>query len=188
MYSMVRSGIKLWVREIEEYLFCPMVFYYSVALSIDTPKGYWADLGRELQEDVESLIEERFEVFAKEFEVESERLGVKGKVDYVIRDGRSLAPLEVKYSSKVRPWWRYSAALYGILLEDTIKKPVKKCYLFLTESNDFVSFHITDEDRRFVERAVKDCYEILSGKIPKPMESHSCKNCDYREFCSSNLP
>ncbi len=173
----------LYVRDIEEFLFCPMVFYFSVVLGMETPKGYWADLGKEIQENVESAIKGRFEIFAKEFDVSSERLGVKGRVDYVVRDGKYLAPLEVKYSHSLKPWWRYSAILYGILLEDTIGKPVKRCYLFLTESGKIKSIDLTDEGRAFVEKAVKNCYEILNSKNPKPSKSKSCRNCDYRHVC-----
>ena len=181
---MVKSGIRLWVRDVEEYLFCPMVFYLSVVLRHGKVKGYWADLGKEIQHDVETVITRKFEIFAKEFEVESERLGVKGKVDYVVRDRRNLAPLEVKYSHSLKPWWKYSAILYGILLEDTIGKPVKRCYLFLTESNDIKTINITDESRIFVEKAVKACYEILNGKTPKPSKSKSCRNCDFNHMCA----
>ena len=181
---MVRAGIRLWVRDIEEYFFCPMVFYFSVALGMERAEGYWAELGKDIQRDVESIIAERFEIFAREYEVESERLGVRGKIDYVIRDGNYLVPLEVKYSHSLKSWWRYSAVLYGILLEDTIEKPVKRCYVFLTESNSIKTIDITDEDRIFVTKAVKDCYEILNGKIPKPSKSKSCKNCDFKHICA----
>lgn len=180
----MKKVIKLWVRDIEQYFFCPMVFYFSAVLGMETPKGYWANLGKEIQEDIESTITERFNIFAKEFEVGSERLGVRGKVDYVIKDGKSLAPLEVKYSYSLKLWWKYSAILYGILLEDTIGKPVKRCYIFLTESNALKAINITDESRIFVEKAVKACYEILSGKTPKPSKSKSCKNCDFNHICA----
>jgi len=162
--------MKLWVRDVEEY-FCPMVFYFSVVLGHDRVKGYRADLGKEIQQDVDSVITRRFDVFAREFEVESERLGVKGKVDFVVRDGKHLAPLEVKYSHSLKPWWRYSAVLYGILLEDSIGKPVKRSYLFLTGSDRIAEIDITDESRIFVEKAVRDCHEILRGREPKPSES-----------------
>ena len=140
--------------------------------------------GKRYQRDVESVIEDRFEIFAKEFEVESERLGVKGEVDYVIKDNRSLAPLEVKYSHSLKPWWKYSAVLYGILLEDTIGNPVKRSYLFLTGSDDVKTINVTDESWIFVEKAVKSCREILNGKTPKPSKSKSCKNCDFNHICS----
>jgi len=175
--------MKLWVRDVEEYFFCPMVFYFSVALGYERAKGYWADLGKEIQQDVESIVAQKFDVFAKEFEVKSEKLSVKGKVDFVIRDGKNLAPLEVKYSHSLKPWWKYSAVLYGILLEDTIGKPVKRCYIFLTESDNVVKIDITDERRMFVEKAVRNCHEILRGKEPKPVKSKSCKNCDFNYLC-----
>lgn len=161
-----------------------MVFYFSVVLVHERAKGYWADLGKEIQQDVESAIAQKFDIFAKEFEVESERLGVRGKIDFVVRDGKSLAPLEVMYSYSLKPWWRYSAVLYGILLGDCINKPVKRCYVFLTESNRFRPINITDDGRVFVEKAVRDCYEILNGKSPKPSKSKSCRNCDFSHMCS----
>lgn len=175
--------MKLWVRDVEEYFFCPMVFYFSVVLGHERIKGYWADLGKEIQQDVESVIAQKFDVFAKEFEVESEKLGVRGKIDFVVRDEKHLAPLEVKYSYSLKPWWKYSAVLYGILLEDNIGKPVKRSYVFLTESNRIIKIDITDESRAFVENAVGNCHEILNGKTPKPSKSKSCRNCDFEHMC-----
>lgn len=180
---MERSGIRLSVRDIEEFFFCPMVFYFSVVLGQERVKGYWTDLGKELQRDAEEVIVKRFEIFAKEFEVESDRLKVRGKIDFVVKDGKNLAPLEVKYSRSLKPWWKYSAILYAILLEDTVNKPVKRCYVFLTESNNIKTINITDENRVFVENAVRRCYEILNGKNPKPAKSKSCKNCDFNHMC-----
>jgi len=174
---------KLWVRDVEEYLFCPMVFYFSVVLGHGRVEGYWADLGKEVEKDIEPIIAEKFEIFAKEFEVESARLGVKGKIDFVVRDGKYLAPLEVKYSYSLKPWWKYSAVLYGILLEESVKVPVKKSYIFLTESNVIKPINITDEYRMFIEKVIKECYEILNGKEPKPSKSKSCRNCDFNHMC-----
>lgn len=173
----------LSVRDIEEYFFCPMVFYFSVVLGQERFKGYWADLGKDLQKDVEKVIVERFDVVAKEFRVESERLRVRGKIDFVVKDDDRLAPLEVKYSHSLKPWWKYSAILYAILLEDSTDKPVKRCYVFLTESDKIKAVKVTDENRNFVESSVRKCYEILGGKTPKPSKSRSCRNCDFKYIC-----
>ena len=173
----------LWVRDVEEFFFCPMVFYFSVALGMGRKVGLWAELGKEIQKSVESRIECKFEVFAREFEAESERLRVKGRIDFVVRAEDELVPLEIKYSSSVKPWWRYSLVLYTLLLEESLKKPVKFGYLYLTESDKIVKVDMTDGDRAFVERAVSECHEILRGKIPKPSKSKSCKNCDFNDIC-----
>jgi len=174
----------LWVRDVEEFLFCPMVFYFSVALGMGRDTGLWAELGKEIQKDAESQIERRFEIFAREFEVESERLRVKGRIDFVVKAEDELVPLEIKYSSSVKPWWRYSLVLYALLLEDRLRKPVKFGYLYLTESDKIVRIDVSDGDRAFVERAVNECHKILRGKAPKPSKSKSCKNCDFKDVCS----
>ena len=176
---------KLWVRDVEEYFFCPMVFYFSVVLGMNRVEGYWAELGKEIQEDVESIISENFEIHAKEYKLESEELGVVGKIDFVVRDGNSLAPLEVKYSSRLKPWWRYSAVLYAMLLEEEIKKPVKRAFVYLTERREVVVVEIKDEERRFVVDSVEKCHEILEGKLPKAKVSKSCENCDYKWTCKN---
>ena len=179
----MKQRVKLWVRDVEEYFFCPMVFYFSVVLGINRSEGYWAELGKEIQEEAEKLISEKFEIYEKELKLESEKLGVIGKVDFVVKDGNSLAPLEVKYSSKLKPWWKYSVVLYAMLLEDVTRKPVKRAFIFLTESNKIVPLEIRDEERRFVIECVKNCHEIINGKQPKAKVSKSCENCDYSEMC-----
>ena len=70
------------------------------------------------------------------------------------------------------------------MLEDSIGKPVKRSYVFLTESDKIVKIDITDENSIFVENAVKRCYEILNGKMPKPSKSKSCRNCDFNHMCN----
>ncbi|ADC66000.1 CRISPR-associated protein Cas4 [Ferroglobus placidus DSM 10642] len=179
----MKQKVKLWVRDVEEFFFCPMVFYFSVVLGISKDEGYWAELGKEIQEEAEQVIAKSFEVQAKEFRLESEKLGVVGKADFVVKDGNFLAPLEVKYSSKLKPWWKYSAILYAIMLEEVIKKPVKRAFIYLTEANRIVSVEIRDEDRKFVVESVKNCHEILRGKQPKAKVSKSCENCDYKQMC-----
>ena len=181
---MRRTSYILSARDIEEYFFCPMVFYISVVLKHGRIEGHWADLGKEIQKDVEPIISSKFKILEREFRVESERLGVRGKVDYVVEDGKYIAPLEVKYSRSFKPWWKYTAVLYGILLEDFTACPVKRCYLFLTESKRLIKIDIGDADRSFVEHAIKRCYEILNGKIPKPSKSRSCRNCDFKHLCA----
>ncbi len=183
---MRRSGARLRVRDVEEYFFCPFVFYLSTVLNIGRGVGAWAELGKELQREISDTIRRNFEVCWEECELESATLGVRGKVDFVVKDGSSLAPLEVKYSSKLKPWWRYTAVLYAMLLEEEIRKPVKRSFVYLTESGEVAEIEIGDEDRAYVLRSVEECYKILEGEQPKPRASKSCENCDYRVLCSAH--
>ncbi len=176
----------LIARDVEEYFFCPMVFYFVVALGQERFKGYWSDVGKEVEAEAEKEIAKRFKIVAKGYEVQSERLCVRGKIDYLVEDVDALVPVEVKYSAKVRSWWKYSLALYCILLEDTINKPVKHGYLYLSEKKEFVKIYITDYIRNYVEDCVTKCHEIVEKHyVPKPRKMLSCKNCDFRDICKS---
>ena len=180
------SKSDLIVREIEEYFFCPRAFYIMVALGQERPIGFWSDLGKEIEEEVANKLQKIFKRVERGRLIENKRLGVVGKIDLIVYEGNSVAPLEIKYSAKVRPWWRYSLVLYAILLEEDIKKPVKHAYLYLTEAKKekLVKVDIRDADREYVEACVRKCREIVEGFVePKPMTSKSCENCDYKHIC-----
>lgn len=159
-----------------------MLFYFRNALGMESEKGLWAKLGKEVQEECSERIRREFEVIGEEVEVRSERLGLIGKVDFVVKDDQGVAPLEVKYSRRVRSWWRYTLAAYSMLLEERYSKPVRQAYLYL-EGGRVVKLRLSDRDRRMVLKAIEDCKRILAGKVPRRYESRSCKNCDYRGMC-----
>lgn len=175
--------VLLSVREVEEYFFCPLLFYYKSYLGMETQKGFWADLGKKAQEEAEKEIRKRFEILGKEMELRSDRLNVVGKVDFVVKKGEEIAPLEVKYSGRLRPWWKYSIVLYGMLLEDQMKKPVKSGIILVTRGMKFINVKIGDGERRFVELSLERCRRIMEGEIPRAYRSRSCENCDLRERC-----
>ena len=35
----------------------------------------------------------------------------------------------------------------------------------------------------FLKKVIKECYEVLNGKEPKPSKSRSCRNCDFDHMC-----
>ncbi|MEM3372058.1 MAG: CRISPR-associated protein Cas4 [Candidatus Korarchaeum sp.] len=166
----------------EEYFFCPMVFYFRNALGMNTERGLWSDLGKEVQREVSERVREMFEILGEEVELRSERIGLIGKVDFVVRSWRGLAPLEVKYSRRARVWWRYTLVAYAMLLEESFSRPVREAYLYLVGGR-LIRLSVRDQDRRTVLRALGECREIMEGKVPRLYESKSCANCDFRGMC-----
>jgi CRISPR-associated exonuclease Cas4 len=177
------EGVLLSVREIEEYFFCPLLFYYRNYLGIDTQEGFWAYLGKRAQEEAEEEIRKRFEILGKEVELRSDRLGVVGKVDFIVGRGREIMPLEVKFSGRLRPWWKYSISLYAMLLEDSIGRPVKSGVVLVTRGMRFIEVRVGDSERRFVIGAIEKCRRIMEGEIPRAYRSRSCENCDFKNRC-----
>ncbi len=174
-------GRYLIVREVEEYFYCPVVFYFSTVLGQGRLLGAWADLGKKIQEKVKEKLRKKLDVAAEELDVVSERLRVKGKVDILLKNNE---PLEIKYSSRIKPWWRYSTVLYAVIVEDMFRKPVKRAWIYLTEKKKLVEIRIYEEDRKFVEESVRKCHRILDRfEEPKPFK-YRCSNCDYRDVCT----
>ncbi len=171
----------LAVREVEEYFFCPMLFYYKNFLGMERPKGLWSDLGREIQEEISKFVRSKFKVVDSQVLLKSERLGVVGKVDFLVEVDGKVLPLEIKYSRRMRPWWRYTLVLYGMLLEDLIKRPVKSGFLLLKKRILRIDFR--DEDRRYVTQAIEKCRRIMNGDVLRSFTSRSCENCDFRSMC-----
>lgn len=181
----MEKAVRLTVRDVEYYLFCPMAFYLRYAAGIERPMGFWADLGREVEDDVLKSIP-GLRIVGRQVALVSERLRLSGRVDAVVETPHGYAPLEVKYSSRLRPWWRYVITLYAILLEEAIGRPVKLGYIYLTEARKrrLVEIKIAEEDRWYAEYAVRACLKLLEGMFrPKPRRARACKNCDYRDLC-----
>ncbi|OYT39710.1 MAG: CRISPR-associated protein Cas4 [Desulfurococcales archaeon ex4484_58] len=174
----------LSVRDLEEYFFCPKMFYYIHVVGIQREPGMWSEIGRQIQAELSSFVEEKCRVFDREVYVESESLGVRGRVDYVVDCNAGIAPLEIKYSRRVKPWWTYTLTLYALLVEEKYGKPVKHAYLVLPGPRIY-DILITDQHRSYVLEAIEKCRKILGGEyVPRAYRSHSCINCDYRKYCT----
>jgi CRISPR-associated exonuclease Cas4 len=184
---LVKVSRRVWlsVRDVEEYFFCPRMFYYKHVLGDIRESGLWSSIGSTVQSELSDFVRKNFEVVEEEAYLEDEMLGVRGRVDYIVKDNYLLAPLEIKYSRRLKPWWKYTITLYGILLENKYGVPVKRGYMVIPGPKIIV-FDIMDHDRRYVLESINKCRDILSGKyVPKPYFSHSCINCDYRNRCFS---
>jgi len=170
---------RLSVRQVEEYIFCPMVFYFKEVLGIEAPVGLWSAVGRQVQEELAAAVEERFKVIGRQVYIESSRLPLCGTVDYVVEGP---APLEIKYTKRLKPWWKYTLVLYALLVEEAYGRPVKAAYL-ATPGPSFLRLLISDHDRQFALHALNSALKVLHGETPRPHESKSCRNCDYRWLC-----
>ncbi len=180
---MVFQGKWLRVRDLEEYFFCPRMFYYIHVLGIEREPGLWSSIGKEVQEEVSGFIHESFRVVGEEVFLESMELGVRGRIDYLVETSTGLAPLEVKYSKRIRPWWKYVLVLYALLVEDQYGKPVKQAYMVTSSKKTFI-VNIEDHDRRYVLESINRARKILDGEtIPRPHYSKTCINCDYKKHC-----
>ncbi|WP_248784116.1 CRISPR-associated protein Cas4 [Desulfurococcus mucosus] len=176
-------GSWLLVRDLEEYFFCPFAFYLSRVAGEARAPGLWSEVGKDVQAELSSHVESRYKVIGREVFLESVRLRLRGRVDYVVELHGLPAPLEVKHSRRLRPWWKYTLVAYAMLAEEKYSKPVKQALLILPGPRE-IRLEVASEDRRRVEEALTAATAILEGRLtPRPYESRSCINCDYSAAC-----
>lgn len=171
------------VRMLEEYVFCPMMFYYKYVLGIRNPPNLWSVVGNKVQEELSHYVEENYEVIAKQAYLESRRYGLTGIVDYIVKYQDTPTPLEIKYSKRMKPWWKYTLVAYALLIEENYDKPVKTAILVIPGPRTII-INITDSDRKHILKTLENMKKTIEGtKQPKPTPSKTCTNCDYRNIC-----
>ena len=169
------------VRMLEEYIFCPMMYYYKYVLGITNIPSLWSIVGNKVQEELSRYVEEKFKIIDKQKYLESRKHRLAGIVDYIVEYRNGIAPLEIKYSKRLRPWWKYTLVAYALLIEENYLKPVKTAILLIPGPKTII-ININDSDREYIEKTIEDMKQILEGrKEPKPTKT--CTNCDYKNIC-----
>lgn len=170
------------VRMLEEYIFCPLIFYYKYVLGITNIPSLWSTIGLDIQEELTSYVEENYKILEKQAFLKSEKYCLTGVVDFIIEYMNNPAPLEIKYSKKIKPWWKYTLTAYALLIEEKYLKPVKTAVLILPGPKTII-INITDNERRYVEKTIQNMKKIFEEtKQPKP--TRNCTNCDYKNICT----
>ncbi len=171
------------VRMIEEYTYCPMLIYYKYVLGIRRQPSLWSNVGLQIQDELSSYVEERYRVIDRQVRLESRALGIVGVVDYIVEYSNMPVPLEIKYSWRLKPWWKYTLVAYTVLLEENMGKPVKTAILVLPGPKT-IFLNIRENDREYLMRTVHTIRMIIGeGKQPRPRPSRTCRSCDYRDLC-----
>ncbi len=175
------------VRMIEEYTYCPMLIYYKYVLGIRRQPSLWSNVGLHIQEELSSYVEERYRVIDRQVCLKSKSLGIIGVVDYVVEHNNMPAPLEIKYSRRLKPWWKYTLIAYAVLLEENIGKPIKTALLVMPGPKTII-LNIRENDRRYLINTVHTIQMILEeGKQPRPRPFRTCRSCDYRDLCTTTI-
>jgi len=112
-----------------------------------------------------------------EYEVESEILGVKGRIDIV--EGFIL--VEVKYKSKLSMADIEQLTVYGMLLEEKFSRRIKYGFVDVLKEKKRIRVDFVNVLREHCRRLLKHVLEAaLAPKTPAKLR---CKNCDLKLEC-----
>ncbi len=117
----------------------------------------------------------------------SKKHDLLGIIDEAIELDDQVILIERKFSnySKIYDTIKVQIGLLAILIEENLKKPVKKAYvIFHKDKRDEIVIRIDDEIKNFtikmLERTKKT---IKTGIMPESHYDNRCINCCYRKIC-----
>lgn len=188
--------ISLRVSDLKQYIYCPRIIYFYYVLPIPRRVTKKMEYGR--LEHIEIMqLEKRRKLKAyglldgtRNFQVflQSARLGLHGLLDMTISTASGeVYPVEFKHSvSKKGLHLKYQLAAYAMLLEDSLRKPVRYGFLYLIPTKTIVSVEITISMREHVKKALSAIRNIIAGeKIPGYIRSQQrCTDCEFKNYCA----
>ncbi|HQD26800.1 MULTISPECIES: Dna2/Cas4 domain-containing protein [Methanoculleus] len=118
--------------------------------------------------------------------VESDTLGIRGKVDKIFEDGTfaivrsSVAPKAGAYGTD-----RLRVACYAACLKETLGRPAAGGYVEYVASGVFRFVEPQPRDRREMIKAIRAAKGVVAGEIPPRPLRAPCENCPHLERCTA---
>ncbi|HEX5414280.1 MAG TPA: CRISPR-associated protein Cas4 [Chloroflexota bacterium] len=185
----------LTVTDLKQWLYCPRIAYYMRCLPKVRPVTYRMQSAKDAHED-EAGREHRRSLRAygladgeRDYEVNlaSDVLGLRGKVDLVVRRLDEVIPIEYKDSDGYAGrHFLLQLAAYGLLLEEATGLPARRGFLYFVPSRRSRPVELTDDLKDSVRVAIVEIREMVQREtmpLPTPRRER-CTNCEFRRFCN----
>ncbi|MEM1548398.1 MAG: CRISPR-associated protein Cas4 [Thermoproteota archaeon] len=183
--------------DIKQYHFCPRIIYFTRVLGVEERTTESEEEGREAHTEFHRKERRRTTLLGgKTIKIEqkwtalrlkSEKLGLEGMVDMVVKTPEGYAIVEYKMTNmpkRIMPGHLYQAAAYAMLVEEVFKTIVRKLYVYYEKSGKFLEIPMTDTIRKHVVWTIGKIRNIIKEeKLPPAKSSGKCKSCGYRWVC-----
>lgn len=181
--------------DLKQFAYCPRVVYYTYCLPDVRPLTAKMEMGVAAHEGARRRARRRtlaaYGLVEGErhfdMRVESQRLGLRGRIDLVVETEGEVIPVDYKNSRRrAGPHVRRQIAAYGMMLEETWGRPVRRGFVYSLLTRRAEEIVVTDRLRREVEEAVVAMREMVEGERmpPPPRSRRPCVDCEFRRFCN----
>lgn len=182
------------VTDLRQYGYCPRILYYQACLPDIRPvtgkmqagiDAHDAERKRAVRRDMSQYgrVEGRrhFDV-----RVQSTALRLSGIIDEVVESAGELMPVDYKLAGEAGDHHRLQLAAYGLMLEETMRKPVRHGYLYLIPARQAVKVPLTSRLKARVREALAAMWQIaITEAVPAPTNwRQRCTDCEFRRFCN----
>jgi CRISPR-associated exonuclease Cas4 len=184
------------VTDLKQFAYCPRVVYYSYCLPLIRPTTYKMQAGQEAHQAEKGREQRRsLRVYGlKEGErifdlwLESQELGLRGRVDMAVRIGdREAIPVEYKDSpGRAGSHLERQLAAYGLMLEETWGLPVKRGFLYFIPQRRSKEVPLTAKLFEQVRETVEAMRRMVEREAmpPPTRQRRKCVACEFRRFCN----
>jgi len=190
------------VSDVKQYLYCPRIIYFDHVLHVPKPFDLKLSVGKEKHDTITSkekrrkgalfydpLLDHSDKLF--KVELESERLGLRGVLDYLIKTEKEYIPVDYKFgfSKKggVHLNHKYQLAAYSLLVEANFDTIVRRGYIHYSKDQINVKIDFNDDLRKRTLKLISDIKNIVEKEI-EPSGTRMtarCVDCEYQRYCQS---
>jgi CRISPR-associated exonuclease Cas4 len=193
----------LTVTDLKQYTYCPRIVYYTYCLPLIRPVTFKMTHGIAAHEQAPGKARRRtLKAYGltrgeRHFDVWlASALGLRGRIDLIIETDENatctpeLIPVEYKHTRRAagRHWKRQLAA-YGLMLEETWGRPVRRGFFYYLPSRQSEAVALTSRLRADVAATVDAMRHMIEREAmpPPPKRRRPCVDCEFRRFCNDVL-
>lgn len=121
-----------------------------------------------------------------ELYIESEELGLKGKIDVLELEDNRIIPIERKRAESGEYYRSDEIQLAGycMLLEARLGEPVRQGAIYLYETDQRMHVPITKDHREAVQEIVEAMRSMSPSEVPPLTDNpKKCEKCSTRHYC-----
>lgn len=168
------------VSDLNQYVYCPRRYWYLHFY--DTQGRNYERIEGKTKHENQSTRGD----WLNELYLESEELGLKGKLDILDLDGARTVPVERKRAESGQYYRsdKIQLAGYCLLLEEHLGESVREGAIYLYETDQRMHVSITEDHREAVREAIEEIRSMSPDDVPPLTDNpNKCEACSAREYC-----
>jgi len=188
------SPFILRATDLKQFEYCPRVVFYHYVMPLAPPPSFKMLHGQSAEARIDQLEKRRtvgryrLQDGQRHFHVqlESEVLGLRGKVDLLIESSKGCFPVDFKETQgSIRINHRLQLCAYALLIEEAHHCTVPHGYIFFLPSEHLEVVPITSDLRNTTLKTMDIIRQMIcSQQMPPPTSTCSrCCDCEFRNFC-----
>lgn len=168
------------VSDLNQYIYCPRRYWYLHFYDTQG-RNYERIEGKTIHENQSTRGD-----WINELYLESEELGLKGKLDVLDLDGARVVPVERKRAESGQYYRsdKIQLAGYCMLLEEHLDEPVEEGAIYLYETDQRMHVSISEGHREAVREIIREIRSMSVNAVPSLVDNPSkCRACSARSYC-----